>query len=97
MIVQLKVYTGELEKKMRELLSTDLHITINSDDPAYFGGYINQNYLWLIQKLGLSSQRIVDLHANSFNASFLPEETKRKHIAALEMAYNAASKAGLWA
>ena len=84
MIVQLKVYTGELEKKMRELLSTELLITINSDDPAYFGGYINQNYLWLIQKLGLSSQQIVDLHANSFSAS-------------LKKAYIAASKAGLWA
>ncbi len=82
---------------MTELLGTGVLVTINSDDPAYFGGYINANYLWLIQKLGLSSQQIADLHANSFKASFLPEETIKKHCTALTKAYKDAVQAGLWA
>ena len=97
MAVQLKVYTGQLEEKMTELLNTGVNVTINSDDPAYFGGYINANYQWLIQKLGLSSQQIADLHANSFNASFLPQETITKHCKALTKAYEDALRAGLWA
>lgn len=97
MALQLKVYTGQLERRMKELLSTGVLVTINSDDPAYFGGYINANYLWLIQKLGLSSQQIVDLHANSFSASFLPEETITGHCTALTKAYKDARQAGLWA
>ena len=92
--VQLKVYSGELEKRMSELLSTDLCITINSDDPAYFGGYLNQNYLWLIQNLGLDSQRVVDLHANSFRASFLSQDAKTQHCEALAAAYKQAAQNG---
>lgn len=95
--VQLKVYAGQLEEKMSELLSTDLCITINSDDPAYFGGYINQNYLWLIQNLGLSSQRIMELHANSFKASFLSQEAKAEHCKVLNKAHDEAVRAGFWA
>ena len=97
MALQLKVYTGQLEERMTELLGSGVHVTINSDDPAYFGGYINANYLWLIQKLGLSSQQIADLHANSFSASFLPKETITKHCKALDKAYKDALQAGLWA
>ncbi|CAK0785348.1 hypothetical protein CVIRNUC_008555 [Coccomyxa viridis] len=89
--LELKVYSGELEKRMSELLSTDLCITINSDDPAYFGGYLNQNYLWLIQNLGLDSQRVVDLHANSFRASFLSQDAKTQHCEALAAAYKQAA------
>ena len=97
MALQLKVYTGQLERRMTELLSTGVLVTINSDDPAYFGGYINANYLWLIQKLGLSSQQIVDLHANSLSASFLPKDTITGHCQALAKAYKDALQAGLWA
>ena len=92
--VQLKVYSGELKKRMSELLSTDLCITINSDDPAYFGGYLNQNYLWLIQNLGLDSQRVVDLHANSFRASFLSQDAKTQHCEALAAAYKQGAQDG---
>lgn len=82
---------------MSELLTTGLHVTINSDDPAYFGGYLNHNYLWLIQNLGLGHSQIVDLHRNSFSASFLPEAAKAQYCKALTEAYEEAIQAGLWA
>lgn len=48
---QLKVYNGELLERMQELLSHDLCITINSDDPSYFGGYVGEYFVNLLLSL----------------------------------------------
>ncbi|WP_412972695.1 adenosine deaminase [Glaciecola sp. MF2-115] len=60
-----------------ELLHDGLLVMVNSDDPSYFGGYLNENFYALIDKLSLSSQDIVALASNSITASFLPENEKQ--------------------
>ncbi|MBX2849098.1 MAG: adenosine deaminase [Acidiferrobacterales bacterium] len=65
---------------LREMMNRGLLITINSDDPSYFGGYVNDNYLAIAQALNLSQAELVQLAKNSFTGSFLnPEEIKRYH------------------
>jgi len=54
----------------KQLLDKDVKVTLNSDDPAYFGGYINQNYRILVQKLALQSQDINQLIKNSLLSKF---------------------------
>ncbi|MCB9283282.1 MAG: adenosine deaminase [Lewinellaceae bacterium] len=69
---------------IQKMMDKGLLITINSDDPAYFGGYINENYLGIAQPLHLSKETLAELAKNSFRASFLPEEEKEKRIARVE-------------
>ena len=57
-----------------------MKITINSDDPSYFGGYANENYLAAARALNLSAQEIITLASNSFEASFLPPALKKTWI-----------------
>ena len=61
-----------------------LLVTVNSDDPAYFGGYVADNYLAVAEALGLSGGELVELARNSFEASFLPDDEKRARIAAVD-------------
>ncbi len=56
------------------MLRNNLCITLNSDDPAYFGGYINENYLAMQKAFNLSTSTLVDLAKNSFTASFAPAQ-----------------------
>ena len=65
---------------LRALMDNGLMVTVNSDDPAYFGGYINQNYQAVQQALDLSKTEIIQLARNSFIASFLNDEQKRRHL-----------------
>jgi adenosine deaminase len=60
-----------------------LLVTVNSDDPAYFGGYLHDNTAAVSAALGLSAADRRVLAENSFRASFLPEEDKRRHLAAV--------------
>ena len=55
-------------------------ITINSDDPAYFGGYINKNLIECYENLNLSIKDVRTLIINSFKSSFLEEKEKKKWI-----------------
>lgn len=82
--VQLKVYDGVLEGKLQLLLREGLCITVNSDDPAYFGGYCNANYVYLAESLQLGALDIYELHRNSFKASFLSAEEKASFLDMLE-------------
>lgn len=63
------------------MLEAGLKVTVNSDDPAYFGGYLNANYLRIAEAVGLTPGDLVTLARNSFDASFLPEAQKREHDA----------------
>ena len=89
-ILQLKVYDGELVEKLQVLLQQGMCITINSDDPAYFGGYVNANYAFLAQSLDFDAERIYELHKNSFVASFLSDEVREKHIGTLDRIFKEA-------
>ena len=67
-----------------EMLRRGLHVTLNSDDPAYFGGYVNENYRQLAEAVGLTRDQITLLARNSFEGSFLSDADKAAHIAELE-------------
>ena len=72
-----------------EMLRRGLHVTLNSDDPAYFGGYVNENYRQLAQAVGLSREQVTQLAINSFEGSFLDDADKAARIAEVK-AYAAA-------
>ncbi len=74
---------------LRHLLEAGLAITINSDDPAYFGGYMNENFTQTFAALGLDAQHANTLARNSFEASFAEAELKRKHLANLDAFFEA--------
>ena len=74
--VRLRVFERLEQHNLRRLLQRGLCITINSDDPAYFGGYVGENYLATCRALGLSREEVVQLAANSFEAAFLPAAAK---------------------
>ncbi len=69
---------------LKIMLQKGLLATINSDDPAYFGGYINANYTAMQEALQLSKADLVQLARNSFQASFLPESEKNRLIGVLQ-------------
>lgn len=69
---------------LRRMLERGLMATVNSDDPAYFGGYINENYRAAADALGLGLKELCTLARNSFVASFLDDAAKAKHIAEVD-------------
>ncbi|MEK9748552.1 MAG: adenosine deaminase, partial [Pseudomonadales bacterium] len=81
--VKLKVFNELVEHPLFELLSRGLCVTVNSDDPAYFGGYLDENYSQLIQCFRPSEEQIKQLLRNSFEASFLSDEEKSGWISQL--------------
>ena len=62
------------------MLDKKLMVTVNSDDPAYFGGYLNKNLIETQEALNLSKEEVKTLLVNSFKSSFLNEEKKSKWI-----------------
>ncbi|GKQ42779.1 adenine deaminase [Companilactobacillus sp. RD055328] len=67
-------------KEVIDLLEKDVLVTINSDDPAYFGGYIVDNYLELINNNNLSEEQVIKLAKNSFKASWISNEMKEIYL-----------------
>jgi adenosine deaminase len=68
---------------IRRMLELGLKPTLNSDDPAYFGGYVLDNYLQAAAATGLTRSEIVRLAANSFEGAFLDDQEKAAHLTAL--------------
>jgi adenosine deaminase len=77
---RLKVFNDMAEHNVLDLLEQGLQVTVNSDDPAYFGGYLNENYMALHQSLGMTKEQAVLLATNSFKASFLALAEKDRLI-----------------
>jgi len=69
---------------IKKMLNLGLAATVNSDDPAYFGGYINENFTAVAQALNLTGRDIYSLAKNSFEASFIEPEEKQKFIDLLD-------------
>jgi adenine deaminase len=67
-----------------EMLKQGLHVTLNSDDPAYFGGYVNRNYEAMAEHAGVTREQLVQIARNSFEGSFLPDEDRARHIAVVD-------------
>jgi len=68
---------------LKTMLRTGLRATVNSDDPSYFGGYVNANYQAVADALDLSKDDLVTLARNSFTGSFLGDADKARHLASI--------------
>jgi adenosine deaminase len=90
--VMLRVFDRMEDHNLKRLLDRGLKVTVNSDDPAYFGGYVGENYRAVQRALGLDRADIAQLARNSFEASFLPIGERREWIAKVDAF--AASHAG---
>jgi len=88
--VKLCVYKTMAEHQLPAMLGAGLCATVNSDDPAYFGGYVNQNYLATFEALPqLTARDAHTLAANSFEASFASAADKQRWAKALDRAFAA--------
>ena len=84
--VKLRVFPTLREHNLPLLLERGLLVTINSDDPPYFGGYVEENFRAVADVLDLGVAEIAQLARNSFVASFLDEPVKQGHLAAVDRA-----------
>jgi adenosine deaminase len=75
---------------LKRMLDLGLKATVNSDDPAYFGGYVGENFVRIAEALSLSQDDLVTLARNSFTGAFLPPDTAQRHLAEID-AYVAAN------
>jgi adenine deaminase len=82
--VKLGVFDGIERHNLKRLLEAGLCVTVNSDDPAYFGGYLLENYLAVQRGLGLTRAQLATLARNSIEASFLDTVAKRRWTAAID-------------
>ncbi len=84
--LRLAVVKDMRDHPIRNMLAAGLRATVNSDDPAYFGGYINDNFNALVDAVDLSAEEIVKLVSNSFKSSFLDKESINRHLDAVAAA-----------
>ena len=85
--LELKVVEDLKDHPLLQLMEAGVMVTINSDDPAYFDGYMNENYIQIATALNFSKKQIAQLAKNSFKASFLPYRKKEKLISQVENYY----------
>jgi len=88
--VKLRVFDTLEQHNLAKLLDAGLCVTVNSDDPAYFGGYIGENFLQVQQALDLDANSLQTLARNAFKASFLPQDDIRRHIDAVDAVFASA-------
>ncbi|WP_340693426.1 adenosine deaminase [Hyphomonas sp.] len=74
------------DSPLKAQLDAGLLVTVNSDDPAYFGGYINQNYREIADALDLSDDQLIQLARNSFTGAFLSDADKARHLSEIDKA-----------
>lgn len=85
--IKLCVFGDMAQHNLKTLLDAGLKVTINSDDPAYFGGYVNQNYLATFAALPLGVSEAYTLARNSIEASFVTEQAKAGWLARLDQTF----------
>ena len=78
--IKLRIFKKLRNHNLKQLLNNGLIATVNSDDPAYFGGYLNRNLIECQMSLNLTEEDIKRLVINSFRSSFLSEDKKKKWI-----------------
>lgn len=78
--VKLRVFPNLRAHNLRQLLDRGLLVTVNSDDPAYFGGYVAENFEASAAALDLTREQLLTLARNSFVGSFLREEQRRAYL-----------------
>jgi adenosine deaminase len=82
--VKLRVFESVEKHNLKQLLDRGLRVTINSDDPAYFGGYITENFLAVQKTLGLDRNDICRMVRNSFQGAFLSPDQKQSLLDELD-------------
>jgi adenosine deaminase len=82
--LKLRVVDNLAQHPMQRLLQAGIVATVNSDDPAYFGGYLTQNFTQTFAALPLTAAHAYTLARNSFDASFIDEGARRGHVARLD-------------
>ena len=82
--LKLCVVDDMAQHNIRRLLQQGVHVTVNSDDPSYFGGYMNDNFIAITEALSLSNDELKKLAQNSFEASFISDAEKQKWIAEIQ-------------
>jgi len=82
--IKLCVFDDMTRHTLKDLLDQGVAVTINSDDPAYFGGYVNANYFAIVDALRLSDKEVYTLLRNSLEASFVTDEERAAMIARLD-------------
>lgn len=82
--VKLKVFKNLAEHNLKKMLEAGIRATVNSDDPAYFGGYVGKNFEAAAEALNLSKEDLIDLARNSFLSSFLPAQEIEAHVAQID-------------
>ncbi len=85
--LKLCVFPDLASHNLKQLLDAGLAATLNSDDPAYFGGYINDNFTQTFAATGLQAQHAYMLARNGFEASFIDASAKRRHIDRLDACF----------
>lgn len=85
--LKLKVVDNIINHPLKKMIDENLMVTINSDDPAYFGGYLNDNYLITTEALKLSEQEVLKIIKNSFESSFIPQKKKDYFISKVDECY----------
>ena len=82
--LKLRVFPSLEQHNLKQLLDRGLRVTVNSDDPAYFGGYVGENYLQTAEALRLTRGELVTLARNSLLASFVTDAERAPWLAALD-------------
>ncbi|UIJ74780.1 adenosine deaminase [Acinetobacter sp. SH20PTE14] len=82
--LKLCVVNDMADHNIRRLLQQGVHVTVNSDDPSYFGGYMNDNFIAITEALDLSNAELKQLAINSFEASFISDAEKQTWIKKIE-------------
>jgi adenosine deaminase len=85
--LKLRVFPTLGAHNLGAMLEAGIVATVNSDDPAYFGGYINQNFTQTFAALNLGARHAYTLARNSFEASFIDASEKRRHIERLDQVF----------
>lgn len=81
--LKLQVIRDVADHPLKKLLNAGVRVTVNSDDPSYFGGYVNDNYLACLEALDLDQADLVQLARNSFLAAFMPDDERAAALARL--------------
>lgn len=82
--LELQVVKNLKDHPLKKMLNLGLKATVNSDDPAYFGGYMNANFLQIAEALDLTQEEIKTLVKNSFEYSLLSDDEKQKYLIQVE-------------
>ena len=82
--IELRVFDNYKEHNIKELLDYGLNISVNSDDPAYFKGYVNQNFINLYENLPITEEDIITLVKNSFRSAFISDQLKEDYLAKVD-------------